>query len=118
MKINNWKSNKIINYCIIDKKKKLIELIFTPKKTLQVKVEQMWSYYIDAMRDLNQDMSTEPTLKRKSLGEAYKAGYESGFLSEKHFSEYIEILMKAKKIKNEYLLEVGTNKITNLLKIN
>lgn len=94
-----------------------MNIVFTLKKHLQVKEELMWSYYIDAMRDLNQDMSTEPTLKRKSLGEAYKTGYEAGFLSEKHFSEYIEILMKARKVDNEYLLEVKLNQITKTIKI-
>lgn len=66
----------------------------------------MWSYYIDAMRELNQDMSFEPTFKRNALGEAYKSGFQAGFLSEKHFCEYIEILLKTKKIDNEFLLEV------------
>lgn len=82
---------------------------FTPKKKLQVKGEEIWSYYIDAMRDLNQDMSFEPTFKRNSLGEAYKGGFKAGFLSEKNFCEYIEILMKAKKIENTFILEVKTN---------
>lgn len=70
------------------------------------------------MRDLNQDMSTEPDLKRQSLGHAYKSGYEAGFLSEKHFAEYIEILMKAEKPDNEYLLEVKIFSTKNSLDSN
>lgn len=67
----------------------------------------MWSLYLDALTDLNLDMSTEPSLKRKSLGHAYKTGYEAGMLSKKYFCKYIEMLMKPKEINYEYLLKVN-----------
>lgn len=52
----------------------------------------MWTYYLDAMIELNTDLSTLSSLKRYALCRAFEAANRSNKMSEKHYLQYIELL--------------------------
>lgn len=73
----------------------------------------MWTLYIDAMIELNTDLSKQMLLKQKCLLEAYKGGFEALCLTEKQYFKYVEILKKLlstsekKKIDENYIATVS-----------
>ncbi|XP_058452515.1 U3 small nucleolar RNA-associated protein 6 homolog [Malaya genurostris] len=60
-----------------------------------VPTKQMWSYYVDTVLNLNADMSSYPKFRRKALGEAFKKAYDTGFLEEDKYVQYVKLLMHA-----------------------
>lgn len=52
----------------------------------------MWTYYLDAMIELNKDLSSLSSLKRYALCRAFEAGNRSNKMSEKHYLQYVELL--------------------------
>lgn len=57
-----------------------------------VNTQKMWTYYIDAMLELNNDLSTKAACKRSVLGRAFLTANESNKMSENHYLQYIELL--------------------------
>lgn len=55
---------------------------------------QMWNYYLNAMLDLNSDLTTQASLKRSVLGRAFRDADESNNMSEEHYLRYVELLFK------------------------
>lgn len=56
---------------------------------------KMWNYYINAMLELNNDVSASSTqvgLKRSSLSQAFEGANSSNHMSETHYLQYIELL--------------------------
>lgn len=60
--------------------------------SIQLDTRQMWTYYIDAMIELNRDGSRQAQFRRSLLGRAFKAAAETGHMSEEHYQKYIELL--------------------------
>lgn len=54
--------------------------------------QKMWTYYLNAMLELNNDLSTLAECKRSNLGRAFMAANESNKMSENHYLQYIELL--------------------------
>lgn len=84
-----------------------------------VDTTQMWDYYINAMLELNSDLTTQASLKRHSLSRAFKAANESNNMSEDHYLQYIELLF-ANNPKDETIaqvLEKSTSKFSSSLKV-
>lgn len=52
----------------------------------------MWNYYIDAMIELNSDLSTQASLKQYGLRKAFEGAYEANHMSEDHYLQYIALL--------------------------
>lgn len=52
----------------------------------------MWTYYVDAMIELNRDGGRQAQFRRSLLGRAFKAATETGHMSEDHYQKYIELL--------------------------
>lgn len=52
----------------------------------------MWNYYLNAMVELNADLSTLPSLKRYALSRAFEGANHSSQMSETHYLQYIELL--------------------------
>ncbi|XP_055544721.1 U3 small nucleolar RNA-associated protein 6 homolog [Wyeomyia smithii] len=67
---------------------------------------QMWTYYIDAMLQINEDMSSYPKLRRKALAEAFKNAYSRNFLDEQKFIEYLKLLTHSDKPRESFIAEV------------
>lgn len=67
---------------------------------LQVNTLEMWNYYLNAMIELNIDLSTHAALKRHALSQAFELAYQSNFMEKYHYLQYIELLY-ANNPKNE-----------------
>lgn len=52
----------------------------------------MWNFYVNAMLDLNSDLSTQSSMKRFSLRRAFEGAHQSNHMSEDHYLQYIELL--------------------------
>lgn len=65
----------------------------------------MWEYYINAMLELNSDLTTQASLKRISLSRAFRAANESNNMSEDHYLQYVELLY-SKNPKDEAIAQV------------
>lgn len=74
----------------------------------------MWTYYINAMLELNKDLSTQSSYKRYALGKAFQAANQSDHMSEGHYLQYIELLY-SNNPKDENIIEVF-QKATNIYK--
>jgi len=72
-----------------------------------IKTEKMWSFYINAMIDINRDLTTHAALKKKSLNDAFKGAHSAQCLSEDQYFHYIENLIEAEE-KEDYIVEVCT----------
>lgn len=66
---------------------------------------QMWNYYINAMLELNSDLTTQASLKRQALARAFRAANESNNMSENHYLQYVELLY-ANNPKDETIVQV------------
>lgn len=71
--------------------------IFNPLHCLfrsffQVETNKMWNYYIDAMLELNSDLSTQSSMKRFALKKAFEGANAANHMSEDHYLQYIELL--------------------------
>lgn len=60
-----------------------------------VPTEAMWSYFINAMLDLNQDIHQEADLKRYCLAKAFHLGHQSKLMSVEHYQSCVEMLLKS-----------------------
>lgn len=58
----------------------------------QINTNKMWNYYIDAMMELNSDLSTQSSIKRFALRKAFEGANETNHMSEDHYLQYIELL--------------------------
>ncbi|XP_055371076.1 U3 small nucleolar RNA-associated protein 6 homolog [Condylostylus longicornis] len=72
----------------------------------EIKTEAMWNYYLNAMLELNQDLSTQKNYKREKLGSALKAAHEANFMSEYFYDLYIDLLKEDKVGPWDYLIEI------------
>lgn len=61
----------------------------------KIPCEELCSLYIDTILALNDDMTNEPSLKRKSLGNAFKTGHDLGLMSSNHYLLYLKLLIEA-----------------------
>lgn len=52
----------------------------------------MWTYYLDAIIDLNKDASTLSAFKRYTLTRAFESAKNSNHMTENHYLQYIELL--------------------------
>lgn len=52
----------------------------------------MWNYYINAMVELNSDLSTQSSLKRYALKRAFEIAHQTNHMSEDQYLQYIELL--------------------------
>lgn len=80
---------------------------------------QMWNYYIDAMLELNSDLTTQASLKRQALARAFRTANESKNMSENHYLQYVELLY-ANNPKDETIIQVldkSTTKFNQSLKV-
>ncbi|XP_065095311.1 U3 small nucleolar RNA-associated protein 6 homolog [Ochlerotatus camptorhynchus] len=66
----------------------------------------MWSHYIDAMLKLNEDMSSHQKLRRRVLGVAFKKAFETGFLEEDKYAQYLKLLIHTDKPQDTFVTEV------------
>lgn len=86
--------------------KKRIELcvkIYSTAASI-MKTQTMWSHYIDAMIDLNNNKSTQQNLKQNCLLTAYEGAHEAKCLSELQYLQYIELLKSCSKEEYEQKL--------------
>lgn len=65
----------------------------------------MWTYYLNTMLQLNENIKTLPILKRSVLGCAFKAAYDAKKISESHCIQYIGI-MYATGAADEFILNI------------
>lgn len=52
----------------------------------------MWNYYINAMLEMNSDLSTQSSIKRFCLKRAFEGAHQSNHMTEDHYLQYIELL--------------------------
>lgn len=57
---------------------------------------EMWTHYLNAMIELNNDTSTFTSLKRYLLGTAFKAAFDAKQISETHCVRYIDFTYTAR----------------------
>lgn len=79
----------------------------------------MWNFYINAMLEMNSDLTTQASLKRQALNRAFRAANESNNMSENHYLQYVELLY-ANNPKDETIaqvLEKATTKFNQTLKV-
>lgn len=69
----------------------------------------MWSYYIDGMLKVNEDMSSHQKLRRKVLGIAFKKAFETGFLEEEKYVQYLKLLIYTDKPQDVLIISVLEN---------
>ncbi|XP_073832758.1 U3 small nucleolar RNA-associated protein 6 homolog [Musca autumnalis] len=83
-----WKSHSL---------KLRIELCFKvyEKAVAALPTEAMWSYFINAMLDLNQDVKTEGDVKRYCLAKAFNMGHKSQLMSIVHYQALVEMLLQS-----------------------
>ncbi|XP_055641974.1 U3 small nucleolar RNA-associated protein 6 homolog [Toxorhynchites rutilus septentrionalis] len=68
--------------------------------------KQMWTYYIETMLKINEDMSSQQKLRRKVLGAAFKKAYESNSLEEDKFVQYLKLLIHGDITQKPFITEV------------
>ncbi|XP_019561757.2 U3 small nucleolar RNA-associated protein 6 homolog [Aedes albopictus] len=66
----------------------------------------MWSYYIDSMLKVNEDMSSQQKLRRKVLGVAFKNAFETGYLEEDKYVQYLKLLIHTDKPQDSFVTDV------------
>lgn len=87
------------------------DIAVTPKPTLKARIEgcfkvyqtaisiiktpAMWSMFIRCMMELNNDLTTQPVLKRKKLASAFRGAHEANCMSEEHYHAYITLLTES-----------------------
>lgn len=90
------------------KKMKIEDLSSPPQHTLKKRIElcaqiyesagrtvntsKMWNYYINAMLELNSDLSTQSGNKRSALKRAFELADEHQQMSADHYIQYIQLL--------------------------
>lgn len=72
---------------------------------LQVNTSKMWNFYLNSMIELNEDLTTLPSLKRYALSGAFEGANQSNQMTEKHYLQYIE-LMYSNNPKDENIEQV------------
>lgn len=79
----------------------------------------MWNYYINAMLELNSDLSTQSSLKRFALKRAFEGAHQTNHMSEDQYLQYIELLYSnnPKDETIEQVLQKATTIYKNSLKI-
>ncbi|KAK0173015.1 hypothetical protein PV328_006270 [Microctonus aethiopoides] len=66
----------------------------------KIKTELMWSFYIDCLIEINQDLTSLPNYKRKLLKNALMQGHQARKLHEKYYLHWVEIIKSDKKEEN------------------
>lgn len=61
----------------------------------ELKTEKICSYFLNAMLNLNQDLSTQRGLKRTKLAQAFKVAHEANCMSEDHYLMFIDLLKES-----------------------
>lgn len=95
------------------KKLKIEDLSSPPQHTLKKRIElcmqlyenagrtinscKMWNYYINAMLELNSDLSTQAATKRFALKRAFEEASKHEKMSEDHYIQYIQMLYTQSK---------------------
>lgn len=75
----------------------------------------MWTYYLDAIIELNKDSSYLPAFKRYTLTRAFESAKNSDYMTEQHYLQYIELLYSnnPKDEKIEEILQKATQIYSN-----
>ncbi|XP_055593121.1 U3 small nucleolar RNA-associated protein 6 homolog [Uranotaenia lowii] len=81
-----------------------VQVYETSVETLPTK--SMWSYYIDKMMDINQDMTSLQKFRRKALGNAFRNAFATGFLEEDKYVQYLKLLINTDNPQNEQINDV------------
>lgn len=66
----------------------------------------MWDYYINAMLEINTDLTTHVLLRTRALNHAFESAYERNKMNENHCVEYVELL-HAHDPEQELILQVN-----------
>lgn len=101
--------------------RELKQMAMKPKPTLKARIDEcfkvyqdavtilktplMWSLFIRCMMQLNNDLTTQPVLKRKKLAAAFRGAHEADCMSEEHYHAYITLLIESKSNK-EFTVEM------------
>lgn len=72
----------------------------------------MWNFYINAMIDLNSDLSTQSLLKQSSLKRAFQGASRSSQMTEDYYIQYIELLFRMNQ--NDEMIERLLQKVTKM----
>lgn len=72
----------------------------------------MWNYYINAMIDLNSDLSTQSLLKQMSLKRAFEGASRSSSMTEDFYIQYVELLFRMNQ--HDQSIERVLQKVTKL----
>lgn len=72
----------------------------------------MWNYYINAMIDLNSDLSTQSLLKQLSLKRAFESASQTKYMTEDYYIQYVELLFRMNP--NDQSIERVLHKVTKL----
>lgn len=72
----------------------------------------MWNYYINAMIDLNSDLSTQSLLKQLSLKRAFESASQRSYMTEDYYIQYVELLFRMNP--NDHSIERVLHKVTKL----
>lgn len=72
----------------------------------------MWNYYINAMIDLNSDLSTQSHLKQTSLKRAFEGASRLNYMTEDYYIQYVELMYRMNQ--NDENIERLLQKVTKL----
>lgn len=72
----------------------------------------MWNYYINAMIDLNSDLSTQSLLKQTSLKRAFEGACRLNNMTDDYYIQYVELLYRMNR--NDENIEKVLQKVTKL----
>lgn len=79
----------------------------------QVPCQEMYTFYIDAVLELNEDMKNEKKLRRQALANAFKSAHEGDYMSDKHYLIYLQLLLEADSINTGKMDEIFTKALKN-----
>ncbi|KAK2586790.1 hypothetical protein KPH14_011815 [Odynerus spinipes] len=66
----------------------------------KIKTEEMWSFYIDCLLEINHDTGSLPNFKKKLLKNALAQAHQAKKLKEKYYLHWIDMLNADKKDEN------------------
>ncbi|XP_055842246.1 U3 small nucleolar RNA-associated protein 6 homolog isoform X2 [Episyrphus balteatus] len=128
----NGFASEIRNNDAMDTKDMKDDLTTTPKPTLKARIEgcfkvyqtaiailktpAIWSLLIRCMIELNNDLTTQPVLKRKKLATAFRGAHDANCMSEEHYHAYITLLLESNSDK-DFTMQImveATTRFTSL----
>ncbi|XP_015177794.1 PREDICTED: U3 small nucleolar RNA-associated protein 6 homolog [Polistes dominula] len=88
----------------------------------KIKTEEMWSFYIECLLEINQDTENLPNLKKKLLQNALTQGHQAKKLKEKYYLHWIDMLSNDIKDENapkklEEILSSATENIPDCVSL-